>query len=200
MSENIKTDFVEFGKKAQILAILSLIMFILGIIGWAVPIVSYISIVFLLIFIIVLILALGNIKKAANTLNNQDLFTFRSRIITALILTFIGFLFFTIGIAGIYAIAYGPNPGSPQAVQGYIVLGLLILIGIIVLIIALIMQILGWSSFRRFFRANKSMFPEKIGNNAETACLLLMLGVIPVIGPLLNIIGFFLLSKLKELK
>ncbi|TFG26350.1 MAG: hypothetical protein EU532_10020 [Promethearchaeota archaeon] len=196
---DVKKDFAEFGKKAQILAILSLIMFIMGIVGFIVPVVSYISIVFLVIYVIFLILALGNIKNAANKLNNQDLFTFRSRIIIALILALIGFLFFTIGIGGIIAIAYGPDAGSPQAVGGYIAFGIMILIAIVVLIIALIMEILGWSSLRRFFKANKSMFPEKIVSNAETACLLLMLGIIPIIGPLLRIIGYFLLSNLREL-
>jgi hypothetical protein len=194
---NVKREFAEFGKKAQILAILSLILFIFGIIGWIVPVVSYISIIIILIYIIYLILALGNINNAAKALNNQDLFIFRSRIITALVLTLIGFIFFTIGITGILAIAYGPHP---EQWQGYVVFGLLILIGIIVLIIALIMEILGWSSLRRFFKSNRSMFPEAIIKNADTACLLLMLGIIPIIGPLLRIVGYFMLSQLKDLE
>jgi uncharacterized membrane protein YedE/YeeE len=193
---NVDYEFSEFGKKAQILAILSLILFIFGIISWGVPVISFISIVILLIYIIVLLLALGNIKNAATKLNNQDLFTFRSRLITALILTLIGFIFFSIGIGGILAIAYGPNP---EQWQGYVVFGVMILIGVIILIIALIMEILGWSSLRTFFKANRNMFPETMVSNAETACLLVMLGIIPIIGPLLRVVGFFMLSSLKNL-
>ena len=118
--------------------ILSIISFVLGIIALFVQPVSYVNWVIQIVAIIVLILALGNIKKAGNALNNENLLDFRSKIILALILALIGLIIITIGWVSIVAIVTGPDPGSPGAVQGYITFGILILVGVIILIVVII--------------------------------------------------------------
>ena len=206
MSE-VNKEFSEFGNKMLILAILSLISFVLGIIAYAIPAVQYVNWAFLVVSIVVLILALGNIKTAGEALdNNEKLSSFRSKIIVALILALIGTIFVTIGWLTILAIVEGPDPGSPAAIQGYISFGILILIGIVILIVGGVFEIIAWGSLRDFFKNNLSKFPEGIGKNAETGCYLMKLGaifnltfILAVIGFILRVIGYFMLSKLKDL-
>jgi uncharacterized membrane protein len=204
----INKEFAEFGSKMLILAILALISFVLGIIAYAIPAVQYVNWAFLVVSIVVLILALGNIKTAGEALdNNTNLSSFRSKIIVALILALIGTIFVTIGYASIVAIANGPDPGSPAAVQGYITFGILILIGIVVLVVGAVFEIIAWGSLRDFFKNNLSMFPEGIGKNAETGCFLMKLGaifnltfILAIVGFVLRVIGYFMMSKLKDIE
>lgn len=198
-SSNVKNEFSEFGKKCLILAILSLISFILGILSFSVPELGYVNIVIFLIYVIIMIMALGNINEAANKLNNKDLFSFRKRMIVVLVLSLIGLILLYVGLAGILAIASSSDPGSSSAIAGYATFGLMMLVGIILLIVALIMEIIAWSDLRGFFRDNKSMFSEDIAKSAKTGSLLMMLGAIPIVGPILRVVGCFMLSKLKNL-
>jgi len=196
----VKKEFIEFGNKMFILFILAIISFVAGIIGWAVPALGFINLILMIVYFVFLILARGHIVNANKSLNNEDLASFCKRILVAIITTIIGSIFLQIGLAGIYAIAYGPNPGSEAAIAGYIVLGLLLLVGIILLIIALIFDILAWSDMKGFFRDNKSMFTEDKAKKAETGSLLMMLGAIPFVGFILRIIGSYFLSQLKDLE
>ena len=208
MSE-VNKEFSEFGKKMLILAILSLISFVLGVIAYVIPAVQYVNWAFLVVSIVVLILALGNIKTAGEALdNNANLSSFRSKIIVALILALIGTIFITVGLASIYAIINsGIDLGSPEAIQGYISFGILILIGIVVLVVGAVFEIIAWGSLRDFFKNNLSKFPEGIGKNAETGCFLMKLGaifiltfILAVVGFILRVIGYFMMSKLKDLE
>ena len=183
-----------------ILFILAIISTVAGIIGWAVPALGFINLIMIIVYFVFLILARGHIVNANKSLNNEDLASFCKRILVAIITTIIGSIFLQIGLAGIYAIAGGPDPGSGAAIAGYIVLGILLLVGIILLIIALIFDILAWSDMKGFFRDNKSMFPEEKAKNAETGSLLMMLGAIPFVGFILRIIGSYFLSQLKDLE
>ena len=192
-----------------ILAILSLISFVLGVIAYVIPAVQYVNWAFLVVSIVVLILALGNIKTAGEALdNNANLSSFRSKIIVALILALIGTIFITVGLASIYAIINsGIDLGSPEAIQGYISFGILILIGIVVLVVGAVFEIIAWGSLRDFFKNNLSKFPEGIGKNAETGCFLMKLGaifiltfILAVVGFILRVIGYFMMSKLKDLE
>ena len=208
MSE-VNKEFSEFGTKMLILAILSLISFVLGVIAYVIPAVQYVNWAFLVVSIVVLILALGNIKTAGEALdNNANLSSFRSKIIVALILALIGTIFITVGLASIYAIINsGIDLGSPEAIQGYISFGILILIGIVVLVVGAVFEIIAWGSLRDFFKNNLSKFPEGIGKNAETGCFLMKLGaifiltfILAVVGFILRVIGYFMMSKLKDLE
>ncbi len=200
MSE-VNKEFSEFGKKMFILFILAIISVIAGIIGWAVPALGFINLIMMIVYFVFLILARGHIVNANKSLNNEDLDSFCKRIMVAIITAIIGSIFFQIGIGGLFAILNGGGDlGSPAAIVGYIIFGILILAGIIILIIALIFDILAWSDMKGFFRDNKSMFPEGMAKNAETGSLLMMLGAIPFVGFILRIIGSYFLSKLKDLE
>ncbi len=208
MSE-VNKEFSEFGSKMLILAILALISFVLGVIAYVIPAVQYVNWAVLVVSIVILIIALGNIKTAGEALdNNEKLSSFRSKIIVALILALIGTIFITVGLASIYAIINsGIDLGSPEAIQGYISFGILILIGIVVLVVGAVFEIIAWGSLRDFFKNNLSMFPEGIGKNAETGCFLMKLGaifnltlILALIGFILRVIGYFKLSKLKDLE
>jgi hypothetical protein len=196
----VNKEFSEFGNKMFILFILAIISTVAGIIGWAVPALGFINLILMIVYFVFLILARGHIVNANKSLNNEDLKSFCKRILVAIITTIIGSIFLQIGLAGIYAIAYGPDPGTGASIAGYIVLGLLVIAAIVLLIIAIIFDILAWSDMKGFFRDNKTMFPEDKAKNAETGSLLMMLGAIPVVGFILRIIGSYLLSQLKDLE
>ena len=200
-------DFADFGNKALILAILYLIAFILALIGWANRWVSYASLVVLIVILVFLIIATGNIGNAGKKLNNEDLRSFRTRIIVAAILVTLGLILATVGYSVIMFTLQTDEPGSTAAVLNYIRFGILLLIGIILLIIGAIFELLAWTDMKGFFRDNLSMFPENIGNSAKTGSLLCMIGAILTLtfilapfGYLLRAIGYFMLMKLKDLE
>ena len=207
MSE-VNKEFSEFGSKMLILAILALISFVLGVIAYAIPALQYVNWACLVVSIIVLILALGNIKTAGEALNNnENLSSFRSKIIVALILALIGTIFVTIGYVSIMAIVNGPDPGSTGAIQGYISFGILILIGLVLLIVGGVFEIIAWDRLKTFFENNLKMFPEGIGNSAKTGSYLMKLGaifnltfILAIVGFILRVIGYFMMSKLKDLE
>lgn len=200
-------DFSEFGKKALILAILYLIAFILALIGWADRWVSYASLVVLIVILVFLIIAVGSIGKAGSKLNNEDLRSFRTRIIVAAILVTLGLILATVGYSVIMFTVQTDEPGSSAAIVNYIIFGILLLIGIILLIIGAIFELLAWTDMKGFFRDNLSMFPEDVGKSAQTGSLLCMIGAILTLtfvlapfGYLLRAIGYFMLMKLKDLE
>ena len=194
-------EFVEFGNKMFILFILAIISTVAGIISWAVPAVGYINLILVIVYFVFLILARGHIVNANDSLKNKELESFCKRILIAIITAIIGTIFLQIGMGGLFAILNsGGDLGSPAAIAGYIIFGILILTAIILLIIALIFDILAWSDMKGFFRDNKSMFPEDKAKNAETGSLLMMLGAIPFVGFILRIIGCYFLSQLKDLE
>ena len=200
MSE-VNKEFVEFGNKMFILFILAIISTVAGIISWAVPAVGYINLILVIVYFVFLILARGHIVNANDSLKNKELESFCKRILIAIITAIIGTIFLQIGMGGLFAILNsGGDLGSPAAIAGYIIFGILILTAIILLIIALIFDILAWSDMKGFFRDNKSMFPEDKAKNAETGSLLMMLGAIPFVGFILRIIGCYFLSQLKDLE
>ncbi|MFX0072945.1 MAG: hypothetical protein ACFFAO_17850 [Candidatus Hermodarchaeota archaeon] len=200
----VNKEFSEFGKKAQILGILALISFLLSIVAFFVAVVGYVNSAVQVVSLIIMILATGNIKRAGLALKNQSLLAFRSKIIIALILVLIGGIIIGVGIAGIFAIAYGPNP---EAWEGYVVFGLMIIIGLIFIIVGAVLEILAWKDLKNFFTTNKSMFPEEIGNKAESGSKLMLIGailtltfILAFIGFILRVIGYFKLSALKDLE
>jgi len=175
------------------LAILSIISFIFGVMGniaWPFMIINWIIQIILLS---ILISAVKHTLEANNALNNEDLGRFCSKIKSAAILLIVGLPFFYVAI-----ILFSTN-AWPAGIP-------LIIVGIILLLIAAIKRIQGWSAMKGFFKDNKSMFPENIGKKGETGSLLMFIGaifyitiILMVIGFILDIIGYFMLSSLKDL-
>lgn len=206
MSEANK-DFSDFGKKAQILAILYLISFILGILAIIIEAIAYVNWVVGVVIIVFLILAAGSVGKAGAKLNNDDLKSFRTRIIVAVILITLGIIMATLAFAVILATIQGEEPGSTAAVRTYIIFGIMALIGIVIIIIGAVFELLAWTDMKGFFRDNLSQFPENIGNSAKTGTLLCLIGaiftltfILAFLGALLRAIGYFMLAKLKDLE
>lgn len=186
-------QFSQFGKKMLTLAILSIISFIVGIIGWAVPVIGIINWIIQIVILSILISATKHTLEANNALNNEDLGRFCSKIKSAAILTIVGLPFFYLAI-----ILFQTN-AWPAGIP-------LIIVGIILLLIAAIKRIQGWNAMKGFTTANKSMFSDDIGKKAETGSMLMFIGAIfyitiflMVIGVILDIIGYFMLSSLKDL-
>ena len=186
-------QFSRFGTKCLTIAILSIISFILGIIGAFAPAFGVINWILQIVILSILISAVGHTREANGVLNNEDLGNFCRRIKSAAILTIIGLPFFFIALLLFQTNAW--PAGIP-----------LIIVGVILLIIAAIKRIQGWSDLKGFFRDNKSMFPEDPGKKGETGGMLLMIGAIfyltiflMFIGFILDVIGYFMLSSLKDL-
>jgi len=202
MSSNVKKNFADFGQKCLILAILSIIIFILGIIAFSFPVVNWVYYPVILVYVIFLIIAIGDINSADKTLNNDRLQQFRSKIIVAVILSLIGLILFVVGINALLrtiekAIESGEG-GSAENIRLYVAFGIMILVGLILLIVGLVFEILAWGRLKTFFKENESMFSGTAGKNAQIGCLLMQLGAIPFIGPILRVVGFFLLYSLKK--
>ena len=200
-------DFAEFGKKSLILAILYFISFIIGIIAIAVSEAGYVNMVIGIVIIVFLIIAAGSVGKAGDKLNNDDLKSFRTRIIVSVILVTLGIIMATVAFSIIMATIQGPDPGSPEAVTMYITFGIVALIGIVIIIIGAIFELLAWTDLKGFFRDNVGKFPEDIGKSAQTGALLGMIGailtltfILAFLGSLLRAIGYFMLAKLKDLE
>jgi len=187
-------EFSRFGKKMLTLAILSIISFIFGLIGnfaWPFMIINWIIQIILLS---ILISAIKHTIEANKALNNEGLARFCSKIKSAAILTIVGLPFFY------FAIILFQTNAWPAGIP-------LIIVGIILLLIAAIKRIQGWSAIKGFFTDNKSMFPENIGKKVETGSLLMFIGaifyitiILMIIGFILDIIGYFMLSSLKDME
>ncbi len=201
MSSDIKKNFADFGQKCLILAILSLVSFVLGIIAWSVTEVNYVNWAVMVAYVVVLILATGDIKSADKTLNNDRLQQFRSKIIVAVILSLIGLILIGVGLAALFATIQTATEagegGSAAAISAYVTFGIMILAGLILLIVAFVLELLAWGRLKTFFKENESMFPGSAGKNAKTGCLLMQLGAIPFLG-ILRAVGCFLLYSLKK--
>ena len=98
--EQVKGSFEKFGDRMSLIAIMTIVSLILSIIAWWIPLVGIITVVFSIIIFITFLSAVGNIKEAGMTLNNEDLLSYRTKIIIALILGIIGWLLFYIGLIG----------------------------------------------------------------------------------------------------
>ena len=176
------------------LGILSLLGFLFGLLSNFIPFLGIINIIIAIIILIILFSALGNAKEVAYALNNRLLHEFRSKIRSAYILFVIGMLFMVGPLIGL-------QTGAPLGmVIGFIV------IGVIILIIAAILRIQGWGRLQRFFQENGNILPANIGADAETGAKFLKIGailfltiILMFIGFILEVIGYFKLSALKNM-
>jgi hypothetical protein len=187
-SANLNKEFVDFGKRMNIIAILTLLSFILGIIGAFVFIIGIIALVFSFIIIIFFLLVLGNIRRAGKELNNDELLAFTPRFLFGTIMRFIGQVLWSIGWLSISD------------------LWILVVIGAILIVVGSILRYIAWGGLQTFFKTNSQLFPADISYNGDRgakfckiATILDMTIILSFIGEILRIIGYFKLASTKNI-
>ena len=179
-------EWRSFGSKMQIVAIFVII-----------PI-PFVGLIFS-------ILALGHIRNINFNLKNPLLEDFRSKFISALVLKLVASIVSIIGlffpVNWIDFILYGD-------IMALLPLFVFSGIGLIIGIIAGVIEMGAWGSFESFFRQNATMFPAHISRDAEegshylkNAALMYILGfliITALIGWIFQIIGYFKLAKLNQ--
>ncbi len=188
-------------------------MFILGIFS-IFGLITQISSVIEIAKLAILIIALKSIKKVSTQLNNANFEEFRTKILVAMTIRSIGSIvvsFWTLFILVPYLNApiydYGPR---------FLYFQELLVMFILILVFAFIFMIVGafkemkaWENLNIFFTQNSKLFPEIFSRDAIKAtrklrkaalCYVLAFLIVPlIIGFILYIIGYFKLSKLKDL-
>ena len=187
---NINKEFADFGKRMNVIAILSLLSLIvvfIGIFFWPAVL---IGLIFSLIIIIFFLLVIGNIKRAGRELNNKELLDFTPRFLFGTIIRFIGQASVTIGLV------FLENP--------WIMVG----IGVVLIIVGCILRYKAWGCMQGFFETNAQLFPQDISMNGSKGSKLCKIGALldliaffplDVIGKILRIIGYFKLASSKNL-
>ncbi|MHA1701459.1 MAG: hypothetical protein ACTSXN_09485 [Promethearchaeota archaeon] len=184
---NVNLDWASFGSRMKIIAIFVII-----------PI-PFVGLIFTF-------LALSDIRKVNFNLNNPLIEDYRSKFFTALIFKLIGSvvslvgLFFPVDYYG-FIMSYGD---ITYLMPLFIFTG----IGLIISIIAGIIEMGAWGSFETFFRQNTNMFPAYVAREAEegshylkNAALMYVLGfliITALIGWIFSIIGYFKVAKLEQ--
>lgn len=198
----VNREFSEFGGRMKSIAILTLISVVVGIFTGVSTSVGFVDAVIGFVVFILFILVLGDIKSAGVMLNNKNLLSFRSKIITSFILGIIGMIIFTAGLVGIGITIF--------FIGSLILLPIpltVLIIGIIFLLITAILQIQAWGSLESFFNNNATLFPQEIAKDARAGAKLCKIGAILditvilfFIGDILRVIGYFKLAALKDLE
>lgn len=181
MSEDVKKEFYEYGKKMKLVAIFTIIPFL--------NIIAY----------IILWTSLSDLLNANMKLNNTHLENYRSKFTTVLILRFVGF--------GLSVGNWIFPAWNPFMVQAFSPIGMSIQgIGWVIALIAGIIEMGAWQSYIEFFEQT-SIFPSHIhsevvegGKNLKTAALMYILSFLIItafIGWILSIIGYFKLATLE---
>jgi len=200
-SDKVNREFREFGDRMYYILIFFILNFVLPFIAGIVMLVYTFK-------------ALGNIKRANDELKNDNLDSFRSYFINSFILLFIAGLI--VGIAAIFAvIAFWPYiisqilPDITTLLNLVLIPGIILIVGLIMLLIAGILQMQSWSNLNTFFTKNTKMFPKAIADDAikgseklKTASLCLILGflvITAIIALIYEIIGYSKLAKLRNL-
>ncbi|MHA1724336.1 MAG: zinc-ribbon domain-containing protein [Promethearchaeota archaeon] len=180
---NVSRQFSLFGTKMLYLAVLSILSFIFGLLANFIFAMNIVNMILQILILIIFLLALGDIKEIGYTLNNRLLLEFRSKILYAFLLYIIGLILFNIGLI------------------------VLIILGIIILIVAAVFRIQAWSRCNDFFIQNTSIFPANIGSDAidgskylKYAAILYLTIILSFIGAILEVVGYFKLSSLKNLQ
>ena len=202
---DVNREFSEFGGRMKVMAILTLISVVLGLFtGVSTDFASagFVDAVIVFVVFILFILVLGDIKSVGVMLNNRNLLNFRSKVITSFILGIIGMIIFTTGLVGLGITIFFIGD------LNLLIIPLTIsIIGIIVLIIAAILQIQAWGSLENFFTNNQALFSPKIAKDAKDGAKFCKIGAIlditiflMFIGDILRVIGYFKLAPLKYLE
>ena len=208
-------NLATFGLLCLILALLSLVAVFVRIIGSFVLFLLVFVIYFIMVLqigiYVLIIIAAVMVGKVGSGLNNDNLLTFRTYIIIGSVLKLAGSVLLTfigpIGINAIVARATSPGSGTPEAIAVYVTWGIILLSFLIMIIVGGVLNIIAWGRLKRFFDANMAMFSEEIGKSAKTGAFICQIGEIffltfflVIIGFISNVIGYFMLSKLKNVK
>jgi hypothetical protein len=196
----------KFGENVQIIAILTVI----GV---------FISWLQLITFIFIII-ALGNIKRANEYLNDLNLKDFRSKLITAILIRFVGTILLSItAVILVFSIIFpqilpyiilSGFPFDPNFIFNLIAtIGVIFAIGMIITIIGGVFEMKAWDSLGDYFRKSEGQYPEWMLNevingteNLKTGALLYILSFLVItiiIGFFFQIFGYFKLAKLKDI-
>ncbi len=202
---DVNKEFSEFGGRMKVIAILTLVSVVIGIftgVSTDFAFIGFLDAIIVFVVFILYILMLGDIKSAGVMLNNKNLLNFRSKVIISFILGIIGMIIFTTGLVGIGITIF--------FIGNLILLPIpltILIIGVILLLIAAILQIKAWSSLESFFTNNTTLFPEKIAKDARDGAKYCKIGailditiILTFIGDILRVIGYFKLAPLKYLE
>lgn len=190
-NENVNIEFSEFGSKIKTIAILSLISFVLGIVGLFIIGVGLIGLIFEIIIIIFFLILFGSIKRAGTILNNENLLKFKPRFLLGTIIRFIGTALLSVG--SLFIVTLGQ-------------LIILLAICVVLIILGSILRYKAWSGIESFFKNNFQLFPMGIGDKGRSGAKYCRIGsifdmiiIIPFIGNILRVIGYFKLANLKDI-
>jgi len=202
---DVNREFSEFGGRMKVMAILTLISVVLGLftgVSTDFSFVGFVDAVIVFVVFIFFILVLGDIKSAGVMLNNKNLLSFRSKVITGFILGIIGTVIFVTGLAGIGITIFFIGDLNLLTIPLTIVI-----IGIVFLIIAAILQIQAWGRLEYFFTNNATLFPAQIAIDARKGAKLCKIGaifditvILMFLGDILRAIGYFKLAPLQYLE
>jgi len=199
---DVNREFSEFGGRMKVMAILTLVSVVIGLFtGFSTDFASvgFVDAVIVFVVFILFILVLGDIKSAGTMLNNKNLLSFRSKIITGFILGIIGIIIFTTGLVGLGITIFFIGD------LNLLIIPLTIsIIGIVFLVIAAILQIQAWGRLESFFTNNATLFSQQVAEDARAGAKLCRIGailditiILTFIGDILRVIGYFKLAALK---
>ena len=201
---DVNREFSEFGGRMKVMAILTLISCVVGIFTGFSTSAGFVDAIIVFVVFILYILVLGDIKSAGVMLNNKNLLIFRSKVIISFILGIIGITIFITGLVGLGITIF--FIGELNLLTLPLTLTIVI-IGIIVLIIAAIIQIQAWGRLESFFTNNASLFPQQIAKDARDGAKYCKIGailditvILTFIGDILRVIGYFKMAPLKYLE
>lgn len=194
-NKSVYVELRDFGKNMQYLAIFMLLSLIPGI-----------GPVAMILYLIFMFSALKNIRLMYYSLNDQNLESFRIKMVSSITRGFLSI--FSIIPGGIFLAI-----GLVMPMQNYIsiIIGsLLLLLGFILMISSHAIERAAWKNLNAFLKENRQMFPEMAlrevlegTENLETGALLYSLfifGITIIIGYILKVIGYFKLAKLSQLE
>jgi len=193
---DVRSEFVEYGKKMKIVGIMTILV-----------IIPYVGSFLSFIGFIVGIMALTDIRNANNKLNQSSLENYRSKYITALVIRIISTAISGIGsfFTSNWVLNFMFTFNLAALINGAIIL----LITFVLNIIAASIEMDAWRSLTDFFNQNRTLFPQHIVSEAaegsdklRSAALMNILSFLIItilIGWILQIIGYFKLAKLEEI-
>lgn len=193
---DVKSEFLEFGKKMKIVGIMT----ILVIIPYVGSFLSFIGLIFGL-------MALGDIRNANNKLNQGSLENYRSKYISAIVIRIISTAISAIGsfYTSNWVIDFVFTFNFSAIIGGAVIL----IITFVLNIIAAAIEMDAWRSLTDFFNQNRTLFPQHIATEAadgsdklRSAALMNILSFLIItilIGWILQIVGYFKLAKLEEI-
>jgi uncharacterized membrane protein len=189
----VRKEFHDFGKYIQVAAILTIVSITAGMIG--------------LVATILVFVAMGCLKRANYTLNNQLLHEFRSKYIRGFISRICGMIILIVGGVNLAIFFFIPN--SLPIYMSLSISTILMISGIIVIYVGVAAEMKAWKNLKTFFENNFKMFPADISEEAVKGCDKLKKGtllsslwflVVPaIIGFIYQVKGYFMLASLNKL-